>query len=194
MDKKSLKGTQTEKNLLAAFAGESQARSRYTLFAKKAKEEGYRQIAKVFKMTAKQEMAHAELFFSKLEGGMVTIEAGYPAGVVADTLTNLREAAAGEREEWSDLYSNFAETAREEGFPDVAALFKLVASVEVEHEERYMKLLKRLETETEFSSDDSEQEWQCMHCGYVFKGKNAPKKCPVCGKDQGHFERKAKNY
>ena len=194
MDKKSIKGTKTEQNLLKAFAGESQARTRYTLFAKKAKEEGYRQIAKVFKLTAKQELAHAELFFSKLEGGPVTIEAAYPAGVVADTMTNLREAAAGEREEWSDLYSNFAETAREEGFPDVAALFKLVASVETEHEERYLKLLSRLETGTEFSSDDPEQEWQCAHCGYVHKGKNAPKKCPVCGKEQGVFERKAQNY
>ena len=194
MDQKSLKGTQTEKNLLAAFAGESQARSRYTLFAKKAQEEGYQQIAKVFKMTAEQELAHAELFFSKLEGGAVTIEAAYPAGVVADTITNLREAAAGEHEEWSDLYASFAETARQEGFPAVAAVFKIVASVETEHEERYLKLRRRLETESEFSSEDPEQEWQCMHCGYVHKGKNAPKKCPVCGKEQGYFERKAKNY
>ncbi len=194
MEKKSIKGTKTEHNLLAAFAGESQARSRYKLFAKKAKEEGYRQIAKIFKITAKQEMAHAELFFSKLEGGMVEINAAYPAGVVADTMTNLREAAAGEREEWSDLYSNFAQTAADEGFPEIASLFKLVAKVEVEHEKRYLRLLERLTNEQEFSSEDPEQEWQCMHCGYVFKGKNAPKKCPVCGKEQGVFERKAENY
>lgn len=193
MDKKSLKGTRTEQNLLARFAGESQARSRYTLFAKKAKEEGYRQIAKIFKITAKQEMSHAELFFSKLEGGVVTIQAGYPAGVVGDTITNLREAA-GEREEWSDLYANFSQTAMDEGFPDVAALFKMVAKVEIEHEKRYLRLLERLTEDQEFSSDNEEQEWQCMHCGYVHKGKNAPKKCPVCGKDQGHFERKAENY
>ena len=194
MDKKSIKGTKTEHNLLAAFAGESQARSRYTLFAKKAKEEGYRQIAKVFKMTAKQEMSHAELFFSKLEGGVVTIQAGYPAGVVGDTITNLREAAAGEREEWSDLYANFAQTAVDEGFPEIAALFKMVAKVEVEHEQRYLRLLDRLTNDQEFSGEDAEQEWQCMHCGYVHKGKSAPKKCPVCGKEQGYFERKADNY
>lgn len=194
MDKKSIKGTKTEHNLLAAFAGESQARSRYTLFAKKAKEEGYRQIAKVFKMTAKQEMSHAELFFSKLEGGVVTIQAGYPAGVVGDTITNLREAAAGEREEWSDLYANFAQTAVDEGFPEIAALFKMVAKVEVEHEQRYLRPLDRLTNDQEFSGEDAEQEWQCMHCGYVHKGKSAPKKCPVCGKEQGYFERKADNY
>ena len=194
MDKKSLKGTRTEQNLLAAFAGESQARSRYTLFAKKAKEEGYRQIAKIFKVTAKQEMSHAELFFSKPEGGFVPTQAGYPAGVVGDTITNLREAAAGEREEWSDLYANFSQTAMEEGFPDVAALFKMVAKVEIEHEKRYLRLLERLTEDQEFSSENEEQEWQCMHCGYVHKGKNAPKKCPVCGKEQGYFERKAENY
>ena len=119
MEKKSVKGTRTEQNLLAAFAGESQARSRYTLFAQKAKEEGYEQIAKIFLITAEQELVHAQQFFSRLEGGTVTITAGYPAGVVADTITNLREAAAGEREEWSDLYSSFADTAKEEGFMDV---------------------------------------------------------------------------
>ena len=194
MDKKSIKGTHTEHNLLAAFAGESQARSRYTLFAKKAKEEGYRQIAKIFKMTAKQEMSHAEMFFSKLEGGIVTIQAGYPAGVVGDTITNLREAAAGEREEWSDLYANFAQTAADEGFPEIAMIFKMVAKVEVEHEKRYLRLLERLTNDQEFSSNNPEQEWQCMHCGYVHKGSSAPKKCPVCGKEQAYFERKAENY
>jgi len=194
MDKKSIKGTQTEHNLLAAFAGESQARSRYTLFAKKAKEEGYRQIAKIFKLTAKQEMTHAELFFSKLEGGTVSIHAGYPAGVVGDTITNLREAAAGEREEWSDLYANFTQTAIDEGFPEIASLFKMVAKVEIEHEQRYLRLLERLTADREFTADSEEQEWQCMHCGYVHKGKSAPKKCPVCGKEQGYFERKADNY
>lgn len=193
MDKKSIKGTRTEQNLLASFAGESQARSRYSLFAKKAREEGYEQIARVFMITAEQELSHAELFFSRLEGGTVTISAGYPAGVVADTMTNLREAAAGEREEWSDLYSNFASTAEEEGFNDIAALFRNVAKVEIQHEERYLKLLDRLSKGEEFSGD-VEEEWQCLHCGYVHKGKSAPNRCPVCGKEQGFFERKAKNY
>lgn len=194
MEKKSIKGTRTEHNLLAAFAGESQARSRYTLFAKKAREEGYKQIAKIFLTTAEQELAHAELFFARLEGGVVEINAGYPAGVVADTITNLREAAAGEHEEWSDLYMNFANVAQEEGFTDVANLFRMVAKVEVEHEKRYMRCLERMTEDQEFSSENPDQEWQCMHCGYVHKGKNAPKKCPVCGHEQGSFERKAENY
>lgn len=193
MEKKSIKGTKTEHNLLASFAGESQARSRYTLFAKKAREEGYEQIARIFLITAEQELSHAELFFSRLEGGVVQIAAGYPAGVVADTMTNLREAAAGEREEWSDLYASFAGTAEEEGFPDIEALFKMVAKVEIQHEQRYLRLLERLTNGQEFSGEE-EEEWQCMHCGYVHKGKSAPKRCPVCGKEQGYFERKADNY
>lgn len=192
-NKKPLAGTKTEQNLLAAFAGESQARSRYTLFAQKAKEEGYEQIAKVFLITAEQELVHAQQFFNRLEGGSVIITAAYPAGVVGDTITNLREAAAGEREEWSDLYSNFAETAKEEGFNDVYVLFKNVAKVETEHEKRYLKLLERLTTGEEFSQEE-ETEWQCMHCGFVHTGKSAPKRCPVCGKEQGYFERKAQNY
>lgn len=193
MEKKSIKGTKTEQNLLAAFAGESQARSRYTLFAKKAKEEGYRQIARIFKLTAKQEMTHASMFFSKLEGGIVTITAGYPAGVVGDTKTNLAEAAAGEREEWSNLYANFAQTAQDEGFPEIAAMFRMVAKVEIEHEKRYTKLLERLANEQEFSQEEPTQ-WQCMHCGYVHTGTSAPKRCPVCGKEQGYFERNPDNY
>lgn len=124
---------------------------------------------------------------------LVQIAAGYPAGVVADTMTNLREAAAGEREEWSDLYASFAGTAEEEGFPDIAALFKMVAKVEIQHEQRYLRLLERLTNGQEFSGEE-EEEWQCMHCGYVHKGKSAPKRCPVCGKEQGYFERKADNY
>ena len=193
MEQKSLKGTKTEHNLLASFAGESQARSRYTLFAEKAKEEGYEQIAAIFLETAEQELSHAEQFFSLLEGGVVNINAGYPAGVVADTMTNLREAAAGEREEWSDLYASFAKTAEEEGFTQIANLYKLIAKVEVEHEQRYLRLLDRLTNGQEFSTEE-ETEWQCMHCGYVHKGKSAPKRCPVCGKEQGYFERKAENY
>lgn len=192
MDKKSIKGTQTEHNLLASFAGESQARGRYTLFAQKAIEEGYEQIAEIFMITAEQELQHAKQFFSRLEGGMVEIKAAYPAGVVADTMTNLREAAAGEHEEWSDLYSSFAETAKAEGFNDIAVMFKNIASVEVEHEKRYLKLLERLETGTEFSSAEV-IEWQCRRCGWVYTGNSAPKKCPVCGADQGWFERKMNN-
>lgn len=193
MELKSIKGTKTEHNLLAAFAGESQARSRYTLFAQKAKEEGYEQIAKIFLLTAEQELSHAQLFFNRLEGGSVEIKAAYPAGVVGDTLTNLREAAAGEREEWSDLYASFAQIALDEGFRDLALMFKNVAKVEIEHEKRYLRLLERLSAGKEFDSDE-DTEWQCMHCGYVHKGKSAPKKCPVCGKEQGYFERKAENY
>lgn len=154
MEKKSIKGTQTEHNLLASFAGESQARSRYTLFAKKAREEGYEQIARIFLITAEQELSHAEQFFSLLEGGVVNINAGYPAGVVADTMTNLREAAAGEREEWSDLYASFAKTAEEEGFTQIANLYKLIAKVEVEHEQRYLRLLDRLTNGQEFSTEE----------------------------------------
>lgn len=193
MSTKSIKGTQTEKNLLASFAGESQARNRYSLFARKAKEEGYRQIAAIFKITAKQELAHATEFFKRLEGGMVEINAAYPAGVVADTLTNLKEAAAGEHEEWSDLYSNFSKVAADEGFPEIAALFKNVAKVEVIHENRYRRLIERMEKGEVFKSQESTG-WQCRNCGYVYSGKEAPKKCPVCGKEQAYFEREMENY
>ncbi len=193
MERKSIKGTRTEQNLLAAFAGESQARSRYTLFAHKAKEEGYEQIAEIFMITAEQELSHAKQFFSRLEGGSVEIRAAYPAGMVADTMTNLAEAAAGEREEWSMLYSDFAEVAREEGFPEVAVLFNNVAKVEIEHEKRYNKLLERLSEGREFS-ESQPIEWQCRMCGYVHTGNKAPGKCPVCGMNQGWFERKAENY
>lgn len=190
---KSVKGTQTEKNLLAAFAGESQARSRYDLFARRAKEEGYHQIAEVFKETARNELEHAALFFALLEGGVVEINAGYPAGVVGDTKANLAAAAAGEREEWSDLYTSFASTAEAEGFPKIAARFRLVAKVEVEHEKRYVELLERLESGTEFSQEEPTR-WKCDVCGYVHDGKSAPAKCPVCGAPQGEFERKPENY
>lgn len=179
---------------MASFAGESQARGRYTLFAQQAEAEGYMQIAAIFRETADQELSHAKQFFNCLEGGMVEIHAAYPAGVVSDTLTNLREAAAGEHEEWSDLYSNFAEVAREEGFPEIAVLFKNVAKVEVEHEARYLRLAERVETGTVFSSPDEEVTWMCRQCGYTYRGKTALKKCPVCGRPQGYFERKAENY
>ena len=184
MEKKSIRGTRTEHNLLASFAGESQARSRYTLFAEKAREEGYEQIAAVFMETAEQELSHARQFFSLLEGGTVEITAGYPAGVVGDTKKNLAEAAAGEREEWSDLYENFAKTAQDEGFPQIANTFRLVAKVEQVHEARYVKLLERLESGTEFEEPEP-IEWQCRRCGFTITAKAAPKRCPVCGADQG---------
>lgn len=193
MEKKSIKGTRTEHNLLASFAGESQARSRYTLFAEKALEEGYHQIAAIFYETADQELSHARGFFSFLEGGVVTVNAGYPAGVVGDTKANLAAAAAGEREEWSDLYENFAAVAAEEGFPHIANHFRLVAGVEKMHEARYIKLLERMENGEVFSSAEA-TEWMCRKCGFTCETKAAPKKCPVCGADQGWFQRKANNY
>ncbi len=193
MEKKSIKGTRTEHNLLASFAGESQARSRYSLFAQKAKEEGYEQIAAVFLETAEQELSHARQFFNLLEGGSVEIKAAYPAGMVADTMTNLAEAAAGEHEEWSDLYEDFGRIAQEEGFPHIANLFRLIKGVEQMHEARYLKLLERLKTGTEFEQEEP-VEWYCRRCGFTVTAKAAPKRCPVCGVDQGWFERKANNY
>ena len=193
MEKKSIKGTRTEHNLLASFAGESQARSRYTLFAKKAIEEGYEQIAAIFLTTAEQELSHATQFFNLLEGGMVEIKAAYPAGVVGDTKTNLAEAAAGEHEEWGDLYANFADVAEEEGFPHIALLYRNIAKVEQMHEKRYLKLLERVSTETVFKSEEPTV-WYCRKCGYVVETKSAPKRCPVCGVDQGWFERFPDNY
>lgn len=193
MSEKSIKGTQTEKNLLKSFAGESQARGRYTIFAEVAKKEGYEQIAAIFLETAEQEYSHAKGFFSFLDEGMLEITASYPAGPVGDTARNLREAAAGEHEEWADMYLEFARVAKEEGFPRIANHFKLVASVEQGHEERYLKLLERVEAGTVFT-DQEEEVWQCRECGYIHRGKSAPGKCPVCGKERGYFERKKNNY
>ncbi len=193
MEQKSIKGTRTEHNLLASFAGESQARSRYTLFAAKAQEEGYEQIAAVFLETAEQELSHARMFFSLLEGGTVEITAAYPAGVVGDTAKNLAEAAAGEREEWGELYENFAKVAQEEGFPQIANTYRLIAKVEQMHEARYLKLLERMENGTVFE-DAEPVEWMCRQCGFTISAKAAPKRCPVCGRPQGWFERKPDNY
>lgn len=193
MEQKSIKGTRTEHNLLASFAGESQARSRYTLFAQKAIEEGYQQIAAVFMETAEQELSHAKQFFSMLEGGTVQITAGYPAGMVGTTVENLAAAAAGEREEWSDLYSTFAQVAREEGFPQIANLYDQIAKVETMHEQRYIRLMERVKAGEVFSSPEP-VEWMCRKCGFTVTAKTAPKRCPVCGMDQAWFERKANNY
>lgn len=190
---KSIKGTRTEQNLLKSFAGESQARSRYTFFASVAKKEGYEQIAGVFMETAEQEKEHAKRFFKFLEGGMVEITASYPAGVIGTTAENLEEAAAGENEEWAELYPAFAEIAEEEGFKAIAVAFRMIAKVEAEHEDRYRKLLAHVIENNVFEREE-EIEWQCRNCGYVHKGKKAPGKCPACEHPQAYFEPKKNNY
>jgi rubrerythrin len=190
---KSLKGTRTEQNLLKSFAGESQARSRYTFFASVAKKEGYEQIAGVFLETAEQEKEHAKRFFKFLEGGSVEITASYPAGVIGTTAENLAAAAEGELEEWDILYREFGEVAEQEGFSRIATAFKMISKVEAEHEARYRKLLARLEAEKFFEREE-EIEWQCRNCGYVHKGKKAPEKCPACEHPKAYFEPKKNNY
>lgn len=190
---KSIKGTRTEQNLLKSFAGESQARTRYTFFASKAKKEGYEQIAGVFAETAEQEKEHAERFFKFLEGGMVEITASYPAGMIGTTMENLAEAAAGENEEWSELYPEFAKIAEEEGFKQIAVAFKMIATVEAEHEKRYRKLLANLEAGQVFEKDEAIT-WQCRNCGYIHTGKKAPQKCPACEHPQAYFEPMKDNY
>lgn len=190
---KSIKGTQTEQNLLKSFAGESQARSRYTFFASTAKKEGYEQIAAIFMETAEQEKEHAKRFFKFLEGGMIEITATYPAGVIGTTAENLAAAAAGENEEWVELYPHFANVAEEEGFLAIAVAFRMIAKVEAEHEARYRKLLANVEENKVFEKDE-EVEWQCRNCGYVHKGKSAPKTCPACVHPQAYFEVKKNNY
>ncbi len=183
----SIKGTETEKNLLKAFAGESQARNRYTLAAKKAKEEGYEQIAAVFRETADQELMHATRFFSYLEGGELEITAAYPAGKVGTTAENLKEAADGENEEWSDLYPEFAEKAKEEGFNEIATQFKMVAKAEVTHEKRFLKLLDNLENNRVFERDEPVK-WYCRKCGFIHESKKALKNCPTCKHPMAYFE------
>ncbi|WP_018247234.1 rubrerythrin [Orenia marismortui] len=189
----SVKGTKTEKNLLKAFAGESQARTRYTYFASQAKKEGYRQIANIFLETARNEKEHAKRFFKFLEGGDVEITAAYPAGVIGTTEENLEAAAAGENEEHTELYPHFADVAEEEGFAEIAAVFRKIAEVEVEHEKRYLKLLKNVREEKVFAKDETVR-WKCDNCGYVHEGEEAPKKCPACAHPQEFFELKEKNY
>ncbi len=189
----SIKGTQTEQNLLKAFAGESQARNRYQMFAKQAEKDGYQQIAALFLETADNERVHAKKFFSFLEGGAVEITASYPAGKVGTTLENLKAAAAGEHEEWEDLYPAFAKIAREEGFPKVAVAFEMVAKAEVEHEVRYLKLAANVENGTVFKKDQPVR-WKCAKCGYVHEGPEAPGTCPTCQHPQSYFELKEENY
>lgn len=188
-----IKGTQTEKNLLAAFAGESQARNRYTFFASAARKEGYEQIAAIFLQTAEEEKEHAKLFFSLLEGGEVEITATYPAGVIGDTAANLKAAADGERLEWTTLYADFEETARREGFPQIAHTFHEVAEVEEVHEERYRALLANVLAGKVFRKDTPVR-WHCRNCGYVHEGTSAPEVCPACKYPQAFFEVLAENY
>jgi len=190
---KSIKGTRTEQNLLKAFAGESQARTRYTFFASVAKKEGYEQIAAVFTETADQEKEHAKRFFKFLEGGMVEITGTFPAGVIGNTMENLAAAAEGELEEWGDLYPNWAQVAEEEGFKQIATAFRMIAKVEAEHERRYRKLLANIEKDEAFKKEEPIK-WQCRNCGYVHEGKGAPQKCPACEHPQAYFEPMKDNY
>ena len=190
---KSMKGTETEKNLLAAFAGESQARNRYTFFASKAKKEGYEQIAAIFQETADNEKEHAEVFFKHLQGGEVEIIAGYPAGVIDTTAENLLAAAEGEKMEWGTLYPDFAETAQKEGFPMVAHSFREIGEVEAHHEGRYRKLLENVKNNQVFKKDKVVK-WKCRNCGYVHEGKEAPAVCPACQHKQSYYEVWMENY
>jgi rubrerythrin len=187
------KGSRTEKNLLAAFAGESQARTRYSFFASAARKEGYEQIASAFQQTSDEEKEHAKLFFKQLKGGDVEITAAYPAGVIGSTKDNLRAAAHGEKMEWGTLYPAFAKAAEEEGFKDIANLFKQVAKVEAYHERRYAKLLANLEKDEVFKKDGPVK-WYCRNCGYVHEGTVAPMKCSVCDHPQSYFEMWVENY
>lgn len=189
----SIKGTRTEQNLLKAFAGESQARNRYNYFAKVAKKEGLEHIAALFNETAENEMAHAKRFFKFLEGGMVEITAMYPAGVIGSTLENLKAAADGENEEWTELYPEFAKIAEEEGFREVAIAFKMIARVEKAHEERYRKLYENLEAGKIFKKD-GKVIWKCRVCGFLHEGMAAPQKCPACEHPQAYFEVAELNY
>lgn len=189
----SLKGTRTEQNLLKSFAGESQARMRYNYFASVAKKEGYEQIAAIFNETADQEKEHAKRFFKYLEGGMVEITASYPAGVIGDTYQNLVAAAAGENEEWTELYPEFAKIADEEGFPEIAQTFRAIALVEEQHEIRYRTLFTRIENGEVFLRK-TEITWQCRNCGFVVTSKEAPALCPACKHPQAYFEPMKTNY
>ena len=184
---KSIKGTETEKCLLKSFAGESQARQRYTMFAKVAKNEGYMQIAAIFEETANQEKEHAERMFKYMEGGMVEITVSYPAGKIGTTEENLIEAAAGEHEEWAQDYPAFAEIAEKEGFKQIATMYRMIAKVENMHEDRYKALLARVQSGEVFLREEA-IDWQCMNCGFVITSETAPKQCPACLHPQAYFE------
>ena len=190
---KTLKGTQTEKNILTAFAGESQARNRYTYFSSKARSEGYRQIADIFEETADQEKEHAKRLFKLLEGGEVEITGSFPAGVIGSTTDNLKEAAGGENYEWTEMYPGFAKTAREEGFEEIAKIFESIAVAEKQHEKRYQGLRANIEKGTIFKKD-KKVVWRCRNCGYLHEGNEAPEECPACAHPQAHFELLCENW
>lgn len=190
---KSLKGTKTEQNLLKAFAGESQARNRYTYFASVAKKEGFEQISNIFAETADNEKEHAKVFFKYLEGGEAQITAVYPAGAIKDTKANLEAAAAGENMEWTILYQDFAKTAKDEGFAEVAAAFEQIAKVEKFHEARYRKLISNMAGGQVFKKTTTVK-WHCINCGYVFEGSEAPEQCPACKHPRAYYEVLAENY
>jgi rubrerythrin len=192
-DMANLKGTQTEKNLLTAFAGESQARNRYTYFASQAKKEGYVQMSDIFTETANQEKEHAKRLFKFLDGGKVEVSAAFPAGVIGTTLENLKAAAAGEHYEHTEMYPEFAKTAREEGFNDIAAVFEAIAVAEKQHEKRYLDLAANIEAARVFKRDEKVT-WRCRNCGYLHGGNEAPEKCPACAHAQAHFELLGENY
>jgi rubrerythrin len=189
----SIKGTKTEQNLLKAFAGESQARNRYTYFASKARKEGFEQIANIFTETAENEKEHAKVFFNFLEGGDVEIVAAYPAGMIKDTKSNLEAAAAGENMEWTALYANFAKIAKDEGFPEIARAFEQISKVEKFHESRYRKLIANISNGEVFKKK-TVMKWHCINCGYVFEGTEAPKECPACKHPQAFYEVLAENF
>jgi len=190
---KSIKGTRTERNLLASFAGESQARNRYTFFASKAKKEGYEQISAVFTETADNEKEHAEVFFKLLEGGNVEITASYPAGVIGNTAENLLAAAEGEKMEWGTLYPDFAQVAEEEWFPEVARTYREIAKVESYHEGRFRKLLENVQTGRVFKREKVVK-WKCRNCGYVYEGTEPPEVCPACKHPKAYYELWVENY
>jgi len=189
----SLKGTKTEQNLLKAFAGESQARNRYTYFASAARKEGYEQIANIFAETAENEKEHAKVFFKHLEGGDLEITATYPAGSIRDTKSNLEAAAAGENMEWTTLYSDFGKVAKDEGFPEVSRSFEQISKVERFHESRYRKLINNI-SKSEVFKKSSSVKWHCINCGYVAEGAEAPKECPACKHPRAFYEVLAENF
>ncbi len=188
-----LKGTKTEVNILTAFTGESQARNRYTFFASKAKKEGLVQVSKIFTETADQEKEHAKRLFKLLEGGEVEITGAFPAGVIGSTAENLKEAAGGENHEWTTMYPEFAKTAREEGFDEIAGIFEAIAVAEKQHERRYKGLLANIEAGTVFKKSEKVT-WRCQNCGYTHEGDEAPEQCPACAHPQAHFELLAENW
>ena len=190
---KAIKGSKTEKNLLTSFAGESQARNRYTYFASAAKKEGFIQVSNIFEETAGNEKEHAKRMFKFLEGGMVEITASYPAGKIGTTAENLAASAEGEHEEWTLLYPGFAKTAQEEGFPEVTAMYKSISVAEAQHEKRYRGLLSNIEKGKVFKKD-GKVFWRCSNCGYIHEGTEAPKNCPACNHPQAHFEVLAENW